>query len=63
MKFKQHDRVEVVSPPHERGMKGIVLEVSTKYCIVRITQAGNGHNTTKLIGEEITYAHTELKGI
>lgn len=63
MRLKRFDRVEVIAPEHHKGMQGIVLEVSEKWCIVRITRAGKGHNTTKLIGEEITYARTELKGI
>lgn len=63
MRLKKFDRVEVIAPEHQKGMQGIVLEVSERWCIVRITRAGLGHNTIKLIGEEITYARTELKGI
>lgn len=63
MRLKKHDRVEVVLPQEHRGMKGVILETGNKHCIVRITQAGQSHHTTKLIGEEITYEYNELKGI
>jgi hypothetical protein len=61
--FKERDRVEVLRPEEEKGMKGVVVAVNDAECIVKITQAGPSHSTTKLIGEKLPYFHDDLKGI
>jgi ribosomal protein L24 len=63
MKFKKGDRVEVLSPAEEKGMQGHIIALNDAECVVRITKAGEGHNTTKLIGRHLPYFHTDLKGI
>lgn len=64
MKLKIGDRVEVLFPPEEEGVQGVITaEYGRREVIVKITRAGKGHNTIKLIGKKLPYFPTDLKGI
>lgn len=63
MKLKIGDRVEILSPEEEKGMQGRIIAANDAECIVRITKAGVGHNTTKLIGKNLPYFYDDLRGI
>ncbi len=61
-KFGPRDRVEILRAS-DKGCRGVVANADEKFCVVKITSAGPGHNTVKLIGKRIRYKHSELKGI
>jgi len=61
--FVNGDKVEVLSPREEKGAQGIVTEVTSKGCTVRITSSGPSFKMTKKIGEEIGYLKRNLRRI
>lgn len=61
--FETGDRVEVVTPKNQSGMRGIVVSSTRFGCVVRIKSAGHSDLTKALVGKELPYVHKDLKAI
>jgi ribosomal protein L24 len=55
------DRVEVITPESDKGVKGVVVAINGNKCYVKVTQAGHSHNTVKLIGSHVPYKIHNLR--